>query len=169
MMQLQKISGLQGKASKEKEEDFSAVKVKQKVDVAYTTNREEVDSFSEVPEDVYYNSNSSDWQSRYNDSRRGARQNFRPGGNGKMIGRGGFKKFNPTGTDRKPSTCAICGLVLHRARECPHNDERSEKGSTHEEHIVLMNIEDKNSDGLSLLGYTVCSIILDSGCPTPSQ
>ena len=36
MMQLQKVSGLQGKASKEKEEDFSTVKVKQEVDVAYT-------------------------------------------------------------------------------------------------------------------------------------
>ena len=162
MLQLQKVSGMHEDIAKEKEAS-PAVRVKQELDVAYTAS-DDCKSL-DGSEEVYYNSNTSNFRSRFGGFRRGGGYNFRRGGRGRNRARGS-KKFNPPGPDGNPSTCGECGSTMHWFRECPHVDkvDKFSKDSTHDAHIVLMNIEETEDEKSSLLGQTVGSTILDSGC-----
>ena len=84
-------------------------------------------------------------------------------------------RMNPLGRDGTVSLCAICGSKMHWAKNCPHSYERNYNGSVmyntyddnndQEVQITLLT-NDNNSDPKmdQLLGETIGSLILDSGC-----
>ena len=161
MKQLQKVVGMD---SQKTEDSGNPVKVK----VEPNVNLNSVPCGEELggapTEDVFYGQ-----YGRGNFSRGGRRprySNSNRRGYGGMRNNRGTRKANPTGPDGRTSTCRICGSFMHWVRDCPHK-EGTEKTSLYEAeevseaHIVLVNtIEQKNS----LLGQTIGSAILDSGC-----
>ena len=169
MLQLQKVVGVRPKTNMS--EDASLVKVKQEPNVNFTDDCEEAesDAYYVAPEEVNYSNRGYTTRARYAGPRRGGRQGrsrgSAPRGNNYFRGRGNSKKTNPVGPDGSTSTCRICGSYMHWARNCPHKEaEDSYKESTHEAYVVLLNIEDSTSGDSSILGQTIGSMILDSGC-----
>ena len=93
------------------------------------------------------------------------------GNNRGSVGRGKFAaknlKQNPLGRDGKPSKCAVCGSIMHWVKNCPHADDAENDGddSVFEANIVLMSQQGPAGGGPTLLGETLGSMVLDSGCP----
>ena len=71
---------------------------------------------------------------------------------------------NPMGYDGKVSKCRICGSTMHWARDCQHKKDKQKDAEedNFETSIVLLN-QEKSLDSM-LLGETIGSIVLDSGC-----
>ncbi len=147
-----------------------AVEIKKEPDVAFataSTSKEEKIEESETRE-VYYNNN---WSHGRHGNRRGRRS-----GRYNNSYRGGFdrsqnynekvtkKSTNPLGYDGKPTTCVVCKSTMHWAKACPHA-EKNEEHDVYVANIVLMS-ENNQSEGpvKTLLGETIGSVILDSGC-----
>ena len=86
------------------------------------------------------------------------------GGRGRVSSGRGSGGQNPIGYDGKPSKCAICGSIMHWARDCPHKEGKVkyDDDSLFDTSIVLMNYAE-NVDS-SLLGQTLGCVVLDSGC-----
>jgi hypothetical protein len=88
------------------------------------------------------------------------------------------RKMNPLKPDGTVSVCAICGSRMHWARNCPHSHEHSERQSSvyynydesdeqgDEEVQVTLLAEDSQLESKMnwLLGESIGSVLLDSGC-----
>lgn len=87
---------------------------------------------------------------------------------------GGNRRGNPIGRDGQVTTCNICGSTLHWARACPdgYNSEVVNSGNPYgkyetpddEIHITLMAADKFDNKMNTLMGESIGSIILDSGC-----
>lgn len=85
----------------------------------------------------------------YTDRR--ARGGWRRGANGK----------NPVGRDGRITTCHVCGSIMHWARECPNKISEN----IEEECQVVLMAHSSDKDRLNtLLGESIGSVVLDSGC-----
>ena len=152
-------------------QDADSVKIKSEPNVLFNDSTEE-QANEEENDDVFYNKSFS--------NRRGGR-GYRGGSRHRFGGRRGFSKgkqnyhgdagkWNPPGPNGNPSRCNVCSSVMHWARDCPHADSRKNSRSefdesAHDANIVLINIkEDVGNEGNSLLGETVGSMVLGSGC-----
>lgn len=84
------------------------------------------------------------------------------------------KRANPLNADGTVSVCAICSSKMHWAKSCPHAYERqspvyygNEQYDEPEEEVhvsLFTGDEENNSKMKTLLGETIGSVILDSGC-----
>jgi transposase InsO family protein len=127
----------------------------------------------------------------YGWQRRGGRANFRSASSSsyrpditryganysdnKMYGANYSERNNPKKPDGSISLCAICCSKMHWAKNCPHAYERKsssvlygdEYGYENDEEVqvTLLTAEsDMDSKMNSLLGETIGSVLLDSGC-----
>lgn len=85
---------------------------------------------------------------------------------------------NPFKPDGTISLCAICGSKMHWAKQCPHAYERQPSTVMYGEndideydyeeeevHITLLAMDDNREKKMdTLLGETIGSVLLDSGC-----
>ena len=171
MLQLKKVAGLE--TQNQICEAVAAVKIKQEPNVNFNELSDDMNSVNGDLDDVYYASRG--FGGRYRGvygERRGSRYQ-RGGGRSRYRGRGrgaSSKKTNPIGPDGGPSTCHMCGSFMHWARDCPHKEsegsysKEGNKESVYEANIVLLNLEDTKEKDSTLLGQTIGSAILDSGC-----
>ena len=173
MSQLTKIAGMKSRDVEKSRQ--SAILVKQEVDLAYSVGEAAQEDKFDEPNDIHYNYSARGrypgFRGNNNPRRQGSghlrgKQNIRGGPRGR-------KRLNPPGSDGKPSKCHVCGSTMHWARNCPHSDESgsyysdnqsSPNDSVFDTNLVLLNLSDSSDEKCSLLGQTVGSAILDSGC-----
>ena len=120
--------------------------------------------------ETYYGERHDNSDGRYN--RRGFSN--RRSGSGWQASRrgGGNRRGNPVGRNGQVTTCNICGSTTHWARACPNGYSSQYEASSgryeandDEIHITLMASEENLDNKINtLMGESIGSIILDSGC-----
>ena len=73
---------------------------------------------------------------------------------------------NPVGRDGRVTTCNTCGSMIHWMRDCPHDNTTADKlqESENKVHITLMASGITTDRMDDLLGESIGSVVLDSGC-----
>ena len=175
MTQLRKVMGVRQSVARS-QFDTAPIKVKQEPNANECLQLvDDSQQQQQQAEGVLYNSQGNrrynSWNGR--SSRGGRRPVNRRGGRSRHSSnsnRGSYRRQNPPGADGNPSTCAICGSILHWARDCQHARENTTRNQSDEDdavfetNIVLLNINRQENQSKPLLGQTVGATILDSGC-----
>ena len=72
---------------------------------------------------------------------------------------------NPIGRDGKVTTCHICSSTMHWSRSCPQRYKKDFHSDKEEEcHVTLMASNEPSEGISSLMGESIGSMVLDSGC-----
>ena len=166
MIQIKKIMGVRSEVSQKSSPGPVACVKTEPQEVNFSDDHSSYCDSTISEGDVMYNSYGRDFQKRKNRGRgafRGGNRYQRSRGRGRGNRGYGQGTQNPRGSDGKPSQCHVCQSTMHWARNCPHkDDEDADEKKPYETSIVLLNNQTAGDN--SLLGETLGSVVLDSGC-----